>query len=219
MIAKNFSSWYNEKNVIIFLCFSSYRVKGVSRLEDRQIISLYWSRDDRAIEATGQKYGAYCYAIADNILQCREDSEECVSDTWLQAWNTMPPQKPDRLRLYLGKITRNLAISRWRAANAQKRGGGQLLLILEELNECLPGGDDPAAQWEAAELAQCIRRFVAGLPRRDGDIFLRRYFFAESPEQIARHYRITGNHVAVSLSRSRKKLRQHLTKEGYAHEC
>ena len=95
-------------------------------LGDREIVALYFERDERAIEHTARKYGDYCFTIADNILRCREDAEECVNDTWLKTWNTVPPQKPNSLRHYLAKITRNLSISRWREQNTAKRGGGEL---------------------------------------------------------------------------------------------
>lgn len=183
-------------------------------MEDSQIIALYWQKSADAISETASKYGAYCFTIADNILHSAEDSEECVNDTWLRAWNAMPPQRPKVLRMFLAKITRNLAFDRFQARNAEKRGGGELSLVLDELGECLGGGDAEAAYAEK-ELRQCIQNFVRALPEREGNVLVRRCFFAESVADIAKRYGLTENHVAVILSRTRRKLKTHLLKEGY----
>ncbi len=184
-------------------------------MEDSQIVELYWQRSDDAIEATAGKYGAYCFTIAENILHSAEDSEECVNDTWLHAWNAMPPQRPRTLRMFLAKITRNLAFDRFRAQTAEKRGGGEIALVLDELAECLAGGANVAEAYEGKELGRCIHRFVEALPERDGNVFLRRYFFTEPAADIAKRCGLTENHVLVILSRTRKKLKAHLLKEGY----
>lgn len=188
--------------------------KGGSPLEDSRIIELYWRRDPDAIPETAQKYGAYCFTVADNILHSAPDAEECINDTWLHAWNAMPPQRPRQLRSFLARLARNLAFDRFRVRNAEKRGGGEIALVLDELGECL-GGADTEAAFEAGELRQCIRRFVRSLPERDGNVAVRRYFFAEPVAEIAKRYGLTENHVAVILSRTRKKLKAHLLKEGY----
>lgn len=184
-------------------------------MEDRQIVELYWQKNPDAISETAGKYGAYCFAIADNILHSAEDSEECVNDTWLHAWNAIPPQRPRVLRLFLARITRNLSFDRFSARTAEKRGGGEIALILDELGECLSGGTDAESVCEAKELRQCVRRFVEELPERDGNVLVRRYFFSEPVADIARRYGLTEDHVAVILSRTRRKLRAHLLKEGY----
>lgn len=106
-------------------------------MEDRQIVELYWQKNADAISETSSKYGAYCFTIADHILNNAEDSEECVNDTWLHAWNAMPPQKPNVLRMFLAKITRNLSVNRFNARGAEKRGGGEIILVLDELADCL----------------------------------------------------------------------------------
>lgn len=183
-------------------------------MEDSQIIELYWQKNADAISETSSKYGAYCYTIANNILRNAEDSEECVNDTWLNAWNAMPPQKPNVLRMFLAKITRNLSINRFNARSAEKRGG-EIILVLDELVDCLAGETSVEAEYEVKELEQCIRRFVRSLPEREGNVLVRRYFFAESIADIARRYGLTENHVTVMLSRTRKKLKAHLLKEGY----
>ena len=187
-------------------------------MEDSRIVELYWQKNADAIKETDSKYGAYCFAIADNILHNKEDSEECVNDTWLNAWNAMPPQKPTKLQMFLAKITRNLSFNRFNARSAEKRGGGEIVLVLDELAECIASETDVASEYEAKELGQCIRRFVKALPERDGNIFVRRYFFTESITQIAQKCSLTENNVMVILSRTRKKLKAHLVKEGFFSE-
>ena len=184
-------------------------------MEDHQIIELYWQKNADAISETASKYGAYCFTIADHILHSVEDSEECVNDTWLHAWNAMPPQRPNALRMFLARITRNLSVNRFNARGAEKRGGGEINLVLDELADCLAGGADVEAEYEIRELEQCIRRFVRELPERDGNVFVRRYFFTEPVAAIAGQYGLTENNVAVILSRTRKRLRVKLVKEGY----
>lgn len=184
-------------------------------MEDSRIIDLYWQKDSDAISESARKYGAYCFAVADNILHNNEDSEECVNDTWLRAWDAMPPQRPRVLRMFLAKITRNLAFDRFRAQAAEKRGGNELSLVLEELAECLTSGTDVEVMYEGKELRRCIRRFARALPERDGNVFARRYFYTEPVTVIAQRYGLTENHVMVILSRIRKKLKRELKKEGY----
>ncbi|MBP3617004.1 MAG: sigma-70 family RNA polymerase sigma factor [Lachnospiraceae bacterium] len=187
-------------------------------MEDSQIIELYFKRKEEAIQETDSKYGSYCFAIAENILHNTEDSEECVSDTWLSAWNVIPPQRPTVLRMFLAKITRNLSFNRFHAGKAKKRGGGELNLVLDELAECIATESDTESEYMAKELEQSIRLFVRGLPEREGNVFVRRYFFTEPVAVIAKRYHMTDNNVMVSLSRTRKKLKAHLIKEGYLGE-
>ena len=183
-------------------------------MEDSQIIDLYFDRKEAAIAETDQKYGAYCRSIAWNILQNREDSEECVSDTWLRAWNAMPPQRPGVLRQFLAKITRNLSLDRFRADHAQKRGDGQVPLALEELKECV-GTGDPATVAEQALLEQLIAAFLQTLSQRDRGAFLRRYFYMEGHKEIAARYGMTEANVRLCLSRTRQKLRLFLREEDF----
>ncbi len=187
-------------------------------MEDNEIVELYWQRDENAIRESDSKYGAYCFAVADNILHSKEDSEECVNDTWLKAWNTMPPQRPNKLRMFLAKITRNLSFNRYIARSAEKRGGGEITAVLDELAECIESESDVAGEYEAKELEQYIRFFVRSLPERDGNVFVRRYFFAEPVRKIAERYDLTDNHVMVILSRTRGKLKANLKKEGFLNE-
>jgi RNA polymerase sigma-70 factor (ECF subfamily) len=187
-------------------------------VEDGKIVELYWQKNENAIKETNRKYGAYCFAIADNILHNKEDSEECVNDTWLNAWNAIPPQKPTKLRLFLAKITRNLSFNRFNARSAEKRGGGEIALVLDELAECLACESDVVSEYEVRELGRCIQKFVRTLPERDGNVFVRRYFFTESVAQIAKKYGLTENNVRVILSRTRAKLKTYLIKEGFSNE-
>ena len=184
-------------------------------VEDHRIIELYWQKNEDAIKETDRKYGTYCFAIANNILRSTEDSKECVNDTWLSAWNAIPPQKPRILQMFLAKITRNLSFNRFNARSAKKRGGGEIILVLDELAECIAGEADVEREYEAKELGQCIQLFVRALPGRDGNVFVRRYFFTEPVCEIAKRYDLTKNNVLVILSRTRKKLKMHLIKEGF----
>jgi len=187
-------------------------------MEDSQILALYWLKHPDAIPETDKKYGRYCFSIANRILQSREDSEECVNDTWMNVWNAIPPQKPRRFPIFLAKITRNLAFDRYRAKNADKRGSGEIAMVLDELAGCVSDGTDVSRAVELKELEAAIGMFVRSLPEREATIFARRYFFAESVAEIASRFHISQNNISVSLSRTRKKLRQHLVKEGYLNE-
>lgn len=184
-------------------------------MQDDQIVELYWRREESAIAESSGKYGAYCFSVAENILQSPEDSEECVNDTWLRAWNAMPPQRPARLRMFFAKITRHLAFDKFKARTAQKRGCGELHLVLSELEECISSPDTPETLVAAKELEQSIGRFVRSLPEREAMLFARRYFFGEAVSKIARNYGLTSNNTTVILSRIRNKLKTHLEKEGY----
>lgn len=184
-------------------------------MEDGKILDLYFDRDERALDETQKKYGGYCFSVANGILRCTEDAEEVVSDTWLRAWDSIPPRCPTFLRLFLGKIARNLAFTRWRSLTAAKRGGGELELVLEELSECIPGREAVDDALNAKELAQSIRGFLDTVPEREQDIFLRRYFYAEPTDVIAARYGMKNANVLRILSRTRTKLNDYLTKEGY----
>lgn len=184
-------------------------------MEDGKIIGLFFARDEQALDETRKKYGSYCFAVAKGILGCQEDAEEVVSDTWLKAWESIPPQKPTFLRLFLGKIARNLAFTRWRSRNAAKRGGGETALALEELGECVPGREAVDDRLNAEELAKAIRDFLDTLPEREQDIFLWRYFYAEPTADIAGRYGMKNDNVLRILSRTRMKLKEYLMKEGF----
>ena len=182
-------------------------------MEDAQIVELYWQRDPEAIRETDCKYGCYCRTVAWNILTDIQDVEECVNDTWMGAWNAMPVQRPVYLAAFLGRITRNLAFNRFKSSRAEKRGGGELPLALEELEGCVPTSPSAAQEVEDAELEAAVDRFLHTLSRRDCDVFLRRYYFAEPLADIARRYGLPLGTVKASLFRSREKLRKYLEKE------
>lgn len=184
-------------------------------MDDRQIIDGFFRRDESAITELAQKYGGYCFSIANNILEQDEDAEECVSDTWLKTWNAIPPEKPDHLRLFLAKITRNLALNRWNAQNRQKRGGGAVTVALEEIGEFLPSSDRAETRAEEAAFMQSVSRFLRTLSRRDSGIFIRRYFYVESAKVIAGKYGMNEGTVQKLLFRTRTKLKHHLESEGY----
>lgn len=185
-------------------------------MRDEEIIALYFARDEQALVSTDAKYGPYCFSLARSILVSPEDAEETVNDTYLKAWQAIPPKKPTVLRLFLAKITRNLAFSRWRNLNAQKRGCGELPLVLEELETCVGSSDDVGAALDAKELTRVIAAFLDTLPKQEQNIFLRRYFFVEDAQTIAKRYGLRRDAVNQSLSRTRKKLKAHLIREGYA---
>lgn len=183
-------------------------------MNDQQIVDLYWRRDETAITATQAKYGPYCRRIAANILPDIQDAEECVNDTWLGAWNAMPPHRPLHLPAFLGRITRNLAVDTLRSHTAKKRSGGAYQVALEELADCVPAlpGAEQAA--EDRELEEIVGRFLRTLSERDCNVFLRRYWYVDSLEEIARRYGLREGTVKTCLFRTRYKLRAYLEKEG-----
>ncbi|MBQ7230767.1 MAG: sigma-70 family RNA polymerase sigma factor [Oscillospiraceae bacterium] len=184
-------------------------------MEDEQIVQLYWERSDRAISETAYKYGTYCRSIAQNILQNPEDAEEIVNDTWLGAWNAMPPHRPGVLSTFLGKLTRRISIDRFRTRTRHKRGGDTVTLALEELNECVPGGQDIQQELEQRELVRAIDRFLDTLPDRERRIFLCRYWYLDDIAAISARFGFTRSKVKSMLYRIRNKLRTHLQEEGY----
>lgn len=184
-------------------------------MRDDEIIALYFDRNEQAIQESMASYGSYCGKVAWTILKDAADAEEAVADTWLRAWNTIPPQRPQYLRLFLGKITRNLSLSMLRAKNADHRGGGELSLALDELSECVGEGVDPEALLGAKELGQSVTAFLKNQPKNHRVIFLRRYFYLESSKEIALRLGTSDSNVRLILSRTRKRLREYLKKEGY----
>lgn len=184
-------------------------------MDDEQIIDLYFARDERALTETDHKYGGYCFHIANGILDSVQDAEETVSDTYWKAWNQIPPTRPTVFKMFLAKITRNLAFSRWRQNAAQKRGRGEMQLVLDELADCIPTPEGVEDNLNAKELSRSIQTFLDTLSIREQNIFLRRYFFLEESEVIAQRYGMKSGAVLRTLSRTRAKLKQHLAKEGY----
>lgn len=183
-------------------------------MTDTEIVTLFFSRQEQAILCAQQQYGSYCRSLIRRILGCREDTEECMNDLWLKAWASIPPNEPKDLKLYLAKIGRNLACSRLREQTADKRSA-QAIVLLEELEECLPGGHSAEEEVYGLELRQTINTFLQELPRRECDMFIRRYFYAEAIGDIAGRYGLRENSVCVTLHRTRAKLRDYLKQEGY----
>ena len=167
-------------------------------MEDTAILELYWARDEQAIAETQKSYGKYCYSIAYHILHDREDTEECLNDTWMRAWNAIPPKKPNR----------------WKAKNAQKRGNGIMDTTLDELAECIPAAHNTEEAVEAAELERSINAFLHTLSEQECNVFLRRYWFVEEYAEIAGRYGMNLNTVKTSLFRTRKKLQKYLEQQG-----
>ena len=184
-------------------------------MEDAQIVDLYWTRSEYAITETAVKYGNYCYAIAYRILANSEDADESVNDTFLNAWNAMPPHRPSILSTFLGKITRRLSIDKWRRGSAEKRGSGELPLALEELNDCVPARESVEQAIECKELASAINRFLAALPETERDLFICRYWFLASIREISKQFHMSESSVKTTLFRIRSKLLTYLQKEGY----
>lgn len=183
-------------------------------MEDKQIVALFYERSENAISETQHKYGRYCHYIAQNVLQNQEDAAECVNDAYLRAWNAIPPHRPDNLRTFLGKITRNLALNRLEKRGAEKRGSDQMTLILEELRECVPSVHDTEALLDKILLKQVLDDFLSGLKPEPRKIFVRRYWYCSSVREIAESYGLTESKVTVTLCRVRQKLAQRLRKEG-----
>ena len=184
-------------------------------MDDSRIVQLYWDRNEMAIPATADKYGAYCAAIARNIVRDPQDAEECVNDTYLKVWNSIPPQRPVSLAAYIGRITRNLAFNRYRRNNADKRGGGELPAVLDELAECVSGGEDPAERTETKDLLETINRFLSMLPKEKRNIFVSRYWYARSVSEIASRCGMSEGAVSMVLCRMRTGLRSYLEERGY----
>lgn len=184
-------------------------------MDDSHIIELFWHRNEQAIRETQQKYSAYCTAIANNVLLCPEDSQECVQDALLRLWDTIPPQRPRCLQAYLGRITRNLAVNRLRAKSAQRRGSGLQHLPLEELRELASGQGDPPTELEKRRLADSISVFLRALSPEKRQLFVKRYWYAEPLSQVAAEAGLSQDMVRNILFRLRKQLKKHLEKEGF----
>ncbi len=182
-------------------------------MDDLQIIKLYWSRDEEALKETNTKYGRLLHSIALNILSNHEDSEECVNETYLKAWNAIPPQKPDSLTAYLGRIVRNLSINRWHENRAKKRYDGADAL-LSELSDCIPSLNSVEREIEAKELTRVISEWLCTLPQDDRVLFLRRYWFGDPINKLARECGTTPAKLSGRMYRLRQRLKDALEREG-----
>lgn len=184
-------------------------------MEDNDIVQLYWERNEKAISETKNKYSRFLFHIANAILQNQQDMEEAENDTYLRVWNAIPTDRPSHFSAYLAKIMRRICIDIFRRQSADKRGAIEYAVALAELEECVPGGGDPAEEAQLQALSKDIDRFLDALPMRERYIFVRRYFFADSINEIAEALHITQSNVKVILSRTRHNLKTYLIMEGY----
>ena len=183
-------------------------------MDDNKILELYFNRSESAIAETKQKYGNYCLTIATNILGNSQDAEECVNDTYMKAWGTIPPQRPPSFRLFLGKIVRNLSLNKMKAQGTQKRGGGETPLLLSEMEGCVPSARNVEDEVDVQILAGVIDDFLSNIRKEDRVFFVRRYRYADTISAIAKRYSVGESKVKMSLSRTRNKLKGQLEKEG-----
>ncbi len=181
-------------------------------MNDREIVKLYFARNEQALRETEKQYGKYCHYIANNILSDSFYADEVVNDTYLRLWNSIPPAEPDPLRPYVGTISRNLALDKLKHLNAEKRNEDGVPLILEELEECIPSGDGEEA--DETTLRELLDSFIASLSKRKRVVFMRRYWYAMTVGEIAEELSVTEGSVKTMLSRTRRKLREFLEKEG-----
>lgn len=182
-------------------------------MTDEQIIELYWARDQRAVDETERAYGGLCRTLSRRILRSPEDAEECVNDGYLRLWQRLPPERPAALGSYLARIVRNLSLDRLRQQGATKRGGSAVTVSLEELTQ-VTGRGDVESHLAAQELGRAVDRFLRTQSEQSRCVFLRRYYFMDSRSEIAERYEISAAQVSVLLSRTRKRLRAYLKKEG-----
>ena len=187
-------------------------------MEDEKIIDLYFERNESAISETAEKYGNYLYKIAFNILSDNEDSEESVNDTYMSAWNTIPPEKPNVFSAFLSKITRYISLNRYRAGKAEKRGGGEIDTAFEEIEECVPDKSNIYDEIETKELAEIISDYLKKLPETERKIFVCRYYYLDSLSDISKQFGFSQSKVASMLHRTRKKILSNLGKEGVLGE-
>ncbi len=187
-------------------------------MEDSRIVELYWTRSESAIDETAAKYGKYCYSIANNILANTEDAQESVNDTYLGAWNSIPSHRPSILSSFLGKITRRISIKKWQELHADKRGGGEIVLALDELSDCVPSEQSVEQEIEVAELSKIIDDFVMTLPVTEMRVFICRYWYLDSISDICQHFGYSQSKVKSMLHRTRQKLLLHLKKEGVFYD-
>jgi RNA polymerase sigma-70 factor (ECF subfamily) len=181
-------------------------------MEDSKIIALFESRDEKALDACKTRYERFCFHIANRILGCREDAEEIVNDTYLKAWNTIPPQKPESIKAYLGMLTRQGALNRAQRSSAEKRGGGRVEIAFSELEECL--SDDMIDMTDTVTLRDALNRFLRELPPTSRKVMIQRYWYLCSVEEIARSCGMSEGSVKVTLHRTRIRLKKFLEKEG-----
>lgn len=182
-------------------------------MQDNEIIELYFRRSEDAVRETQEKYGAYCMTIAHNLLGSGEDAEECVNDAYFDTWNTIPPERPQNLKAYVGALCRHRSIDRLRNRTALKRKPDAAIAVFDELQECIPSGEEDVP--DTLALRDALNSFFADLPKNSRILFLQRYWYSGSLAKIAENAHMSESAVKSSLSRTREKLREHLKKEGF----
>ena len=193
---------------------TSYEI-GENAMNDNEIVQLLYDRNEAGIKAAVKKYKSYCMKIAENITGSRQDAEECVNDAFLKAWDSIPPNRPEMLSTFLGKLTRNVAINRRKHNMAEKRGSGEAALVLEELSETVKGNEDVEREFDRKELSREINTFLETLPEHKRNIFICRYWYCDSVKKIAAEWGMSRTSVSVTLHRLRDKLKAYLRKRGY----
>ena len=209
---KNFFIMQRVRLFVVFIDEASKL--DVRKMTDNEILDLYWERSESAIHETARQYGVFCTRISMNILRNNEDAEECVNDTYLKTWNAIPPQRPAVFSSFLGRITRNLSLNRYKARKAQKRSGDETSVLLSELDECVPSGNSVEGEVEVEFIAEAIDSFLGAIKKDDRVFFVRRYWYADSIVQIAGSFAVSESRVKSSLLRTRNKLKDYLEKEG-----
>lgn len=185
-------------------------------MDDETIVRLLFARDEQGLKEAREKFGGYCRVIAMNVLQNESDCAECLNDLWLRLWETVPPNRPENLKLYLASVTRNLAFDQYKKIRRQKRGGGVRSEAIEEIEEFVGDGSSAEDAFDQRELARAISRFLLSLPARERGVFVRRYYFADDTAKIAGRFSMRRSAVLTMLSRTRNKLKEYLKKEGYS---
>ena len=183
-------------------------------MEDNKIIDLYWERSEIAISETAKKYSRYCHSISFNILHNKEDAEECVNDTYLNAWNAIPPKRPNCLATFLGKITRNLSLDKFKKYSAERRGHGQMEIALSELDEVLPSTTSVEQAIDEKELMKLLNEFLGGLPKQKRIMFVQRYWYLMPIKTMAEQLSISESQVKSALFRIRNELKSYFEREG-----
>lgn len=184
-------------------------------MEDQEIIQLFWERSESAVQEASRKFGNYCGSIARGILNNHEDSEDCVNEALMRAWESIPPKKPSSLCAFIGRITKNIALDRIKSSERKKRGGGELALVYEELAGIVSDGTSVEDEFERKEIMSAISNFLRNSSKQNRQVFVLRYWYCRSAPEIAAELYIKEEHTYVILSRMREKLREHLKKEGY----
>ena len=187
----------------------------MTAMDDDKIIELFWERSEDAVRETEAKYGRYMLSVASNVLVDEQDRQECVNDALLAAWNAIPPARPPALKLFLARVTRNIAVSKWRLLTAEKRGGGQAAAVLDELAELSDGRDFAQEIADSAALSQTLSSFLRSKDKTERTVFIKRYWLFMPVRDIAKSTGLSESSVKVMLHRSRSELRKLLEKEGF----